>query len=207
MCGPTPPAGGDLGFRAWEAVELAAAGVPQVRVEQVVMALDGPEGDGDGVHAPVRLRPAEPSRSAGRRAGALGRVPGWAFFKSVYQTDLAAGEVLTEIRIPKPATGSGWSYTKFTRRAQDFAIVGIAVGPPNGAVAAKVGMAGMGLTPVRASAVEGALASGADDASAARSTAEGTSPVSDTFASAAYRRHLAGVLTQRALEEAMARRG
>lgn len=188
---------------------LAAAaggiGDPQVRH---MGTIGGSVAHGDPVADEPAVLLALDARMVVTGADGEREVPGWAFFKSFSQTDLAAGEVLTEIRIPKPAPGSGWSYTKFTRRAQDFAIVGIAavVGPPNGAVAAKVGMAGRGLTPVRASAVEGALASGADVASAARSAAEGTSPVSDTFASAAYRRHLAGVLTQRALEEAMARR-
>jgi len=131
------------------------------------------------------------------------------FFKGFYDTDIQPGEVLTEIRVPKPAAGTGWSYRKFTRRAQDFALVGVAclAGPPNGATRCAVAMAGMGLTPIRATAVEEALAGGDDAASAARHAADGTTPPSDTFGSSEYRRHLAGVMTHRSLEEAMARRG
>lgn len=140
--------------------------------------------------------------------GATREVPAGAFFKGFFETDLGAGEVLTEIRVPKPAAGSGWSYRKFRRRAQDFAVVGVAaiVGPADGAPTASVALAGMGLTPIRAAAVEEALAEGSDAATAAQNAAEGTSPVSDSFASAEYRRHLAGVLTLRSLEEAMAGR-
>jgi carbon-monoxide dehydrogenase medium subunit len=59
----------------------------------------------------------------------------------------------------------------------------------------------MGPTPLRASGVEAALAGGADAAAAAGSALDGTAPVDDAFASAEYRRHLAGVLVRRALEE------
>ena len=135
-------------------------------------------------------------------------VPASDFFKGFYDTDVRPDEVLVEIRIPKPAAGTGWSYMKFTRRAQDFALVGVAslVGPSNGSVRSAVGMAGMGLTPIRATAVEQALAGGADAASAASHAADGTTPPSDTFGSSEYRSHLAGVLTRRSLEEAMSRR-
>lgn len=134
--------------------------------------------------------------------------PASAFFKGLFDTDVRPGEVLTEIRVPKPAAGTGWSYLKFTRRALDYALVGVAsvVGPSNGGVRATVGLAGMGSTPLRAGAVEQALADGADAASAAAHATEGTAPTSDTFGSAEYRSHLVGVLTRRSLEEAMARR-
>ena len=76
----------------------------------------------------------------------------------------------------------------------------------NGDVAgASIALTNMGATPVRASAAEGALAEGATAADAAARIAEGTEPPSDTAASAEFRRHLAGVLGRRALEEALAR--
>jgi aerobic carbon-monoxide dehydrogenase medium subunit len=116
------------------------------------------------------------------------------FFTGVFQTALGPQDVLTEIRVPA-ATGT---YVKFHRRAQDWATVGVAVARVNGDV--RIGLTSMGATPLRAKAVEEALASGADAVSAAELAAEGTSPSSDTNGSADFRRHLARVLTRRALE-------
>jgi carbon-monoxide dehydrogenase medium subunit len=132
------------------------------------------------------------------------------FFEDYLQTVLAPDEVLTEIRVPKLGSNSGWSYKKFNRRAQDWAVVGVAavVEKSNGTIsAARIGLTNMGSTPVRASAAEGAL-SGADASSVAEATSsadEGTSPSSDIAASSEYRRHLARVLTRRAVEEALGR--
>jgi aerobic carbon-monoxide dehydrogenase medium subunit len=130
------------------------------------------------------------------------------FFEDYLQTALAPDEVLTEIRVPKLGPNTGWSYKKFNRRAQDWAVVGVAavVEMSNGSISsARIGLTNMGSTPLRATATEGAL-SGADTSSvaeAASSAAEGTSPASDIAASAEYRRHLARVLTRRAVEEAL----
>jgi aerobic carbon-monoxide dehydrogenase medium subunit len=121
------------------------------------------------------------------------------FFQSLFQTALGEQDVLTEIRVPK-LDGAGWAYEKFTRRAQDWATVGAAVVRQNGS--ARVVLTNMGSTPVRASAVEEALVSGSDAAAAAERAGEGTSPPSDTFGSAEYRKHLASVLVRRALEAA-----
>jgi carbon-monoxide dehydrogenase medium subunit len=121
------------------------------------------------------------------------------FFQGLFQTALGEQDVLTEIRVPKLA-GAGWAYEKFTRRAQDWATVGASVVRRNGS--ARVALTNMGSTPVRASAVEEALASGSDAAAAAERAGEGTSPPSDTFGSAEYRKHLAHVLVRRALEAA-----
>ena len=141
--------------------------------------------------------------SGGERTVAAGD-----FFEDYLQTALAPDEVLTEIRVPKLGSNSGWSYKKFNRRAQDWAVVGVAavVERSNGSISsARIGLTNMGSTPLRASAAESAL-SGADTSSvaeAASSAAEGTSPASDIAASAEYRRHLARVLTRRAVEEAL----
>jgi aerobic carbon-monoxide dehydrogenase medium subunit len=120
------------------------------------------------------------------------------FFKGLFTPDLAANEVLAEIRVPK-STG-GWSYLKFHRRAQDWAMVGVAA-VTNGGV--HVALTNMGETPLVAAGVEEALAGGADPASAAAHADEGTAPPSDAFGSAEYRREIAKVLVRRALEEAM----
>jgi aerobic carbon-monoxide dehydrogenase medium subunit len=141
--------------------------------------------------------------SGGERTVAAGD-----FFEDYLQTALAPDEVLTEIRVPKLGPNSGWSYKKFNRRAQDWAVVGVAavIEKSNGSISsARIGLTNMGSTPLRATATEGAL-SGADTSSvaeAASSAAEGTSPASDIAASAEYRRHLARVLTRRAVEEAL----
>ena len=132
------------------------------------------------------------------------------FFKDYLETDLAPDEVLTEIRVPKLGSDAGWSYKKFNRRAQDWAVVGAAavVERSNGTISsARIALTNMGSTPVRATAAESAL-SGADVSSVAEATSsadEGTSPSSDIAASSEYRRHLARVLSRRAVEEALSR--
>ena len=122
------------------------------------------------------------------------------FFHGFLETALGADEILTEISVPK-ATGAGWSFQKFNRRAQDWAIVGVAAvrGERPG-----VGLVNMASVPVRATAVEEALAGGADAAAAAAHAADGLEPPADLNASTEYRIHLAQVLTRRALEEAAA---
>jgi carbon-monoxide dehydrogenase medium subunit len=125
------------------------------------------------------------------------------FFKGLFDPDLATNEVLTEIRVPK-MTGRGWSYLKFNRRAQDWALVGVAALAPNGGGPA-IALTNMADRPMRASGVEEALAGGSDPAAAADRAAEGTRPPSDAFASAEYRQELVKVLVRRAIEEAMGR--
>jgi carbon-monoxide dehydrogenase medium subunit len=120
------------------------------------------------------------------------------FFQGFLETALAPDELLTEIRVPK--TGSaGWSFQKFNRRAQDWAIVGVAAVVGNGSTG--VGLVNMGSTPVRASATEAALASGASATDAAAMAADGTEPPADLNATPEFREHLARVLVRRALEE------
>ena len=131
-------------------------------------------------------------------------IPAASFFKGLFETDLSPQEVLTEIRVPKLGAGTGWSYQKFHRRAQDWAMVGVAAVVKNGSANAAVAFTNMGETPLRASAVEQAVSGGADPAEASQQAAVGTNPPSDTFATADYRRELAKVLTRRALEEALA---
>ncbi len=120
------------------------------------------------------------------------------FYKGFLESDLAADELLTEIRVPK-SPGPGWGYQKFNRRAQDWAIVGVSV-IRNGSTG--VALVNMGSTPLRAAAVEAALAQGASARDAAELAADGTEPPSDLNASPDYRRHLAKVLVRRALEAA-----
>ncbi len=121
------------------------------------------------------------------------------FYESFLTSALAADELLTEIRIPKMA-GAGWSFQKFNRRAQDWAIVGVAAWRRNGD--AGVGLVNMGSTPILATSVSSALSSGASVEDAAEQAVAEADPQADLNASVEYRTHLAKVLTRRALEAA-----
>jgi carbon-monoxide dehydrogenase medium subunit len=118
------------------------------------------------------------------------------FFEGPFATALAPREVLTEIRVPKVERAV---YLKHTRRAQDWATVGVAAVVVDGTT--RVALASMGPTPLRARAVEDALAHGAGAAEAAGRSGEGTDPPSDVTGGAAYRSHLAQVYVRRALEQ------
>lgn len=136
-------------------------------------------------------------------------VPAAEFFVDYLETVLGPGDLLVEVRVPMLGDGWGFHYEKFNRVAQAYAIVGVAaaVRRANGSIAeARVGLTNMGPTPVRASATESALA-GADASaeairSASRQADEGTAPPSDIGGQADYRRHLAQVLTGRAVMKA-----
>jgi aerobic carbon-monoxide dehydrogenase medium subunit len=120
------------------------------------------------------------------------------FFRSLFETALEPGELLTEVRIGKPSA-PGWAFQKFSKRAIDWAIVGVAV------QGNRVALVNMDQTPVRAAGVEAALAAGASPQDAAAHAAEGTNPSEDLNAPRAYREHLARVLVRRALVDAQAR--
>jgi carbon-monoxide dehydrogenase medium subunit len=126
-------------------------------------------------------------------------IPIGEFFQGLFETALEPDEMLTEIRVPKPASAGAWSFQKFTQRAIDWAIVGCSVQD------GRVGLVNMGGTPLRAAAVEAALSDGAGPADAAAHAAEGTSAADDIRATRAYREHLARVLVSRALTEARSR--
>ena len=134
-----------------------------------------------------------------RGPGGERAIPAAELFTGFLESSLAPDEVLREVRVPKLGQ-VGWSFQKFTRRAIDWATVGVAVlyGPG----LARVGLVSMGPTPLRARAVEARLGEGASPAEAAELAAEGTAPTSDAWASAWYRQRLARVLVRRALEEA-----
>ena len=121
------------------------------------------------------------------------------FYKTFFESALAPDEILTEIRIPK-RSGAGWSFQKFNRRAQDWAIVGVAAWRSNGD--AGVALVNMGATPVLATSVSAALSSGSSIEEAAELATAEASPQADLNASVEYREHLARVLTRRALQAA-----
>ena len=119
------------------------------------------------------------------------------FYIGFLESALAADEIITEIRVPKMA-GAGWNFQKFNRRAQDWAIVGVAAwrrGSESG-----VALVNMGSTPVLATSVSAAIAQGASVADAAKLAAADADPQADLNASVEYRTHLAEVLVRRALD-------
>lgn len=126
-------------------------------------------------------------------------IPATTFFEGFLETALEPDELLTEIRVPRTGA-NGFSYQKFNRRAQDWAVVGALAVSVAGTT--RVALVNMGMTPLRARGVEEALADGAGAADAAARAAEGTQPSDDLNADAAYREHLARVLVRRALEAA-----
>ena len=140
-------------------------------------------------------------------------IPASEFFLTYYTTTLMEGEVLTQVRFPLPPARCGAAFVELSRRHGDFALVGVAcvlVLDTAGAIAeARVTLTGVGGTPVRASATEAALVGARPEpaalAAAAAQANAGLDPDSDIHASAEYRRHLAVVMTERALGVAAAR--
>jgi len=133
------------------------------------------------------------------------------FFVDTFTSSLEPNEILREIRIPTPPPGSRGTYLKFSRRSQDWAIVAVAAQvrvTGHEVTQVAVGLTGMGSRPIRASGVEQALRgkAGHDDElrAAAERAVDGTDPQQDLNGSPDYRRHLAQVLTRRALEEVTA---
>lgn len=120
------------------------------------------------------------------------------FFVDYYRTALAADEIVTEVRLSATGSEKCW-YERFSERAAGWPIVAVAV------AGTRIALAGLGPIPLRAAAAEDVLATGGDFAGAAELAAAGTSPASDHRADADYRRHLARVLTYRALLSAHAR--
>ena len=130
-------------------------------------------------------------------------------FQDYLTTAVGPGEILTEIRLPV-MDGWGYGYQKFNRRAEDWAMVGVVAlvkkAGDGSCEDVRIGLTHMGSTPLRASAAEGALRGQGLDAqsiaTAAEQAAEGTDPPGDLNATPDYKRHLARVLTRRALEQA-----
>jgi carbon-monoxide dehydrogenase medium subunit len=155
--------------------------------------------------ARVRLRSA-----AGER-----EVPVRALFRDYYETDVRAGEVLTEVLVPAPPPEAGWAWVKFLpRTADDYATVSVAclltLEPGTTRCRdVRVALGSVGTTPIRAEATEAALR-GADLTparlrEAAQLVAEAVDPIADFRGSSEYKREMAVVWTRRALEQALGR--
>jgi len=144
-----------------------------------------------------------------RGPGGEREIPAADFFVDYLTTSLEPDEILTAVRVPKLGAGWGYRYEKFHRTAQAWATVGVAalVRRSNGSVAeARIGLTNMGPTPLRATAAESAAAGAQASRDALRAAAasadEGTNPPGDLHGAPDYRRHLARVLTGRALAAA-----
>jgi carbon-monoxide dehydrogenase medium subunit len=138
-------------------------------------------------------------------SGGTRTVPAAEFFVDFFETAIGEDEILTEVRVPK-YTGWGSHYEKFVRVVHQWPIVAVAatVRVEGGSIAeARVGLTNMGSTPIRATAVEQALAGAAATEDGVRAAADraaaGTDPPSDLNGDSDYRRHLATVLTRRAV--------
>lgn len=137
------------------------------------------------------------------------------FFVAPLVTALGTCDILTGVRVPVLAPRTGWSLVEVARRHGDFAMAGAAVTVSTGGgriTAARIVLFGVGGVPIRAARAEQVLigqspAAAAYRAAAAEARSAVESPLSDVHASAEYRRHLAGVLVERALAEAAERAG
>jgi carbon-monoxide dehydrogenase medium subunit len=135
------------------------------------------------------------------------------FFKDVMTTALGAGEVLTEIRVPAPATGTVGAYKKFPHPASRFAVVGVAavltLDAKGVCQKASIAITGAGPKATRAKGVEAALQGKALDAAtiqaASEKAADGIDVQADLQGSVEYKRHITKVYTRRAIEAAQAR--
>jgi carbon-monoxide dehydrogenase medium subunit len=137
------------------------------------------------------------------------RIPAAMFFRGFLTTDLADDEILTEIRFPRSPDASGAAFEEVGRRHGDFALVGVGaqIAINGGKITdARIACTGVGETPIRCSAAEERLVGTALDhgsvAEAAALVRDAVSPGDDLHATAAYRRHAAGVLTARAVQRA-----
>jgi aerobic carbon-monoxide dehydrogenase medium subunit len=120
------------------------------------------------------------------------------FFQDIFTTPLGPDEIVTEVVFP--VANGPHKYIKFRRRLFDWAIVGAAAQKMNGDW--RIGLTNVGPTPVRAKAVEDALKKGAKPEEAAEHASDGLEPSGDLRASPEYKKHLARVLTKRAIQQA-----
>jgi carbon-monoxide dehydrogenase medium subunit len=135
------------------------------------------------------------------------------FFMDFFSTAMNPNEILTEIRVPLPASGTGTAYAKFPHPASGYVVVSagalIARQASGSCAAARIALGGLGSTPIRASVTERELLGTALTpqiiAAAAAKAAEATDPVEDSYASAGYKQHVATVYARKAIEQAAQR--
>jgi CO/xanthine dehydrogenase FAD-binding subunit len=136
------------------------------------------------------------------------------FALDFYETEVKPGEMVTEIQIPVLPPNSGVYFTKYSQIHGDYALASVSVlitldSKKETCVNARIGLGGVGSTPIRAKKAEEILKGKkiTDDllAEAAKVAAEETSPISGIEASAEYKKDLAGTLVKRVGKEALAR--
>jgi carbon-monoxide dehydrogenase medium subunit len=199
----TAVAHGGLGLMSAVAETIAD---PQVRNRGT---LGGSLAHGDPASDQLAITLITESTMTVRGADGQREVPAAEFFQDYLTTAVADGEVLTEVRVPA-LEGYGYGYRKFNRRQEDWAMVAASALVRRGADGTcedvRVGLTHMASVPLRATAVEEALRgqplNAQTIAAAAEHAAEGTDPPADLNATEDYKRHLARVLTRRALEDA-----
>jgi carbon-monoxide dehydrogenase medium subunit len=123
------------------------------------------------------------------------------FFKGLFETALAPGDVLTTIRFPVARADSRYAFAELARRHGDYALVGLAAAARRDGTAlrdARLAFFGVGATAIRARTAEAAIALGTDPVAA---LARDLDPEGDVQASAAARKHLAGVLLRRVMAQ------
>jgi aerobic carbon-monoxide dehydrogenase medium subunit len=138
-------------------------------------------------------------------------IPAAELFLTYFTTTLAADEILTEVRFPRWPEGTGWCFLEESRRHGDFAMVGVAalitLDAERRCTHTAVALTGVDGMPHAVMEATGILVGHVPDeariAEVARAAAAGVAPESDIHASAAFRRHLSGVLTRRALHQAV----
>jgi aerobic carbon-monoxide dehydrogenase medium subunit len=193
-----------------QSLGLISAAASQIADQQVRNrgTIGGSLAHGDPASDLPAVMLAAEAEVVARGAGGERTIPAAEMWQDYLTTALAPDEVLTEIRVPA-LEGYSWGYEKFTRRAEDWAMVGVAVlAKVSGGTCedVRIGLTHMASTPLRATVAEDALRGQPLDeehiAAAAAAAADGTEPPGDLNASAEYKRHLAGVLTGRALRTA-----
>ena len=140
-------------------------------------------------------------------------IPASGFFTDYFETALDPGEILTEVSIPEPGEEWGWSFLEMSRRHGDFAVVcvaaGVALDPSGRCADARLVLGGIGPAPLRLTEAEDSLRGNPCDPKrfeeAAKIAADVVRPASDVHASSEFRKHLAGVLSERALRAACER--
>ncbi|HET7386689.1 MAG TPA: xanthine dehydrogenase family protein subunit M [Nocardioidaceae bacterium] len=133
------------------------------------------------------------------------------FFEGPMQSALRAGEIAVAARFPRPAAGSGSAFLELSRRHGDYALCGVAalveVGGQEAVTSARAALLGVGPVPVLVDLASAASDGGFDPEAVASLVEDSIDPDDDVHATATYRRHLAGVLTRRALATASSRAG
>jgi carbon-monoxide dehydrogenase medium subunit len=165
-----------------------------------------------GADFPVILTALNASFAAVSPSGSR-TIPVDDFFVDFYTTALTPNEVLTEIRVPLPSSGTGTAYHKMAHPASGYVVVSagaLVVRDPSGRCAsARVAIGGLASGPLRATAAETALQgqplTAEGISAAALKAADEGSPEDDSYASADYKRHIATVLARRAIESAVGR--